>query len=114
MAGGTRERLGVAHQLSVDVAIVLSLVPAWVRRALADRDETKARQARAEVVERVACAIERRFRVTWHGSDDADPNARAPDRAAPLFGGPDVSPTTLESQSGSPTTKDHVDEARSK
>lgn len=84
-----RERLGRAHQLRVDIAIALSLAPLWLRRALADRNAAKARGATAEIVERIACAIERRFSVAWHGSNDQSENARAIEEGSPLFGGPD-------------------------
>jgi hypothetical protein len=36
-----RERLGRAHQLGVDIAIALSLAPAWLRRSFADRNPAK-------------------------------------------------------------------------
>lgn len=81
-----REPLGRGHQLRVDIAVSLSLLPAWVRRALADRNPEKARAGRAEVVERIAASLERRFRITWLGSDDGSENARAPARPVPLFG----------------------------
>lgn len=85
-----RDRLGRAHQIRVDIAIALSLVPAWLRRGLADRNDEKARIARGEVVERIALAIERRFRITWRGSDDDGEDALPVETTGPLFGGPGV------------------------
>ena len=84
-----RERLGRAHQLRVDISIVVAMTPSWLKRALADRNGERARGARVELVERIACALERRFRITWLGSDDTSENARAEETSAPLFGGPD-------------------------
>jgi hypothetical protein len=84
-----RDRLGRAHQLRVDISIALSLAPAWLRRALSDRNSARAQGARFEIVERIAAAIERRFWVTWRDSADPDDNARPPDNAGPLFGGPE-------------------------
>jgi hypothetical protein len=85
-----RDRLGSAHQLRVDISIAISLAPAWLRRALGDRDVAKARGARIDFVERIAAAIERRFHVTWVGSTDSGENARPPECASPLFGGPET------------------------
>jgi len=85
-----RDRLGRAHQMRVDISIAISLAPAWLRRALGDRDVAKARSARIEFVERIAHAIETRFRVTWLGNDDDAQNARPQDRSSPLFGGPET------------------------
>jgi hypothetical protein len=85
-----RDRLGRAHQVRVDISIAIAMAPAWLRRALGDRDIAKARGARIDFVERIAAAIERRFQLTWRGSDDAHPDARPLDETAPLFGGPDV------------------------
>lgn len=90
-----RDRLGRAHQLRVDISIAISMAPAWLRRALGDKDAQRSRGARVEMVERVAAAIERRFRVTWLGSDEVDPNARPLDATSPLFGGP-VTPKDLD------------------
>ncbi|AXB78557.1 hypothetical protein TQ38_018165 [Novosphingobium sp. P6W] len=84
-----RERLGRAHQLRVDIAIALSLAPAWLRRSFADRNPAKARGAKVEFSERIAAAIERRFIVTWRGSCDTADNARPIEEGGPLFGGPD-------------------------
>ena len=53
-----RDRLGLAHQMRVDISIAISLAPAWLRRALADRNPIKARGARVEMVERIAVALE--------------------------------------------------------
>lgn len=72
------------HQLRVDIAIAVSLLPSWVRRTISDRNPAKARGARTELVERMAIAIERRFRVTGLGSDDGTPTRVD----GPLFGGP--------------------------
>lgn len=83
-----RDRLGRAHQFRVDISIAISMAPAWLRRALGDKDAQRSRGARVELVERVAEAIERRFRVTWLGSGEVDPNARPLDATSPLFGGP--------------------------
>lgn len=84
-----RDRLGLAHQMLVDISIAISLAPAWLRRALADRNPIKARGARVEMVERIAVALERRFLLTWCGSVDQDGNARPPEAGGPLFGNPD-------------------------
>lgn len=84
-----RDRLGLAHQMLVDISIAISLAPAWLRRALADRNPIKARGARVEMVERIAVALERRFLLTWCGSVDQDENARPPEAGGPLFGNPD-------------------------
>lgn len=84
-----RDRLGLAHQMRVDISIAISLAPAWLRRALADRNPIKARGARVEMVERIAVALERRFLLTWCGSVDQDENARPPEAGGPLFGNPD-------------------------
>jgi hypothetical protein len=81
-----RDRLGRAHQLRVDISITISLVPQWIKRALIDKNPDRARGARAELVERVACAIERRFRVGWKGSDDEGDNAHPPQPFSRLFG----------------------------
>lgn len=81
--------LGRARQLRVDIAIVLSLLPTWLKRAFLDRNDAKARNARDDIVERVAVALERRFHITWHGSDDISTDAEAPNLAGPLFGGPE-------------------------
>ncbi len=79
-----RERLGRAHQLRVDIAIALSLAPAWLRRSFADRNAAKARGAKVEFSERIAAAIERRFIVTWRGSCDTGDNARPIEAGSPL------------------------------
>lgn len=84
-----RERLGRAHQVRVDISIVISMTPAWLKRALVDRSDERARGARVELVERIAAALERRFRITWLGSDDSAENARAAETSMPLFGGPE-------------------------
>jgi len=76
--------------MRVDIAIAIAIAPAWLLRALSDRDIARVRSARIEFVERIAVAIERRFRVTWIGSDDAHADARPLDNTAPLFGGPDT------------------------
>jgi len=81
-----RDRLGRAHQFRVDISIALSLVPNWIKRALIDKNSDRARGARAEVVERIATAIERRFRVNWIGCDDNDDNAHPPQPFSRLFG----------------------------
>jgi hypothetical protein len=75
--------------MRVDISIAISLAPAWLRRALADRNPIKARGARVEMVERIAVALERRFLLTWCGSADQDGNARPPEAGGPLFGNPD-------------------------
>ena len=75
--------------MRVDISIAIAMTPVWLRRALADRNATKARGARFEIVERIAVAIERRFAVTWRGSADLDENARPVEGGGPLFGGPD-------------------------
>lgn len=85
-----RDRLGLAHQMRVDISIAISLAPAWLRRALADCNPVKARAARVEMVERIAVALERRFLLTWRGSADQDENARPPEAGGPLFGNPDL------------------------
>jgi hypothetical protein len=85
-----RNRLGRAHQMRVDIAIAITIAPMWLRRALGDRDIVKTRGAKIEFVERIAVAIERRFSVTWIGSDDAHADARPLNNTAPLFGGPDT------------------------
>lgn len=99
-----RERLGRAHQLRVDIAIALSLAPAWLRRSFADRNPAKARGAKVEFSERIAAAIERRFVVTWRGSCDTGDNARPIEEGGPLFGGPDfrgaLEPLYLEGSDG--------------
>ena len=83
--------------MRVDISIAIAMTPIWVRRALADRNSTKARGARFELVERIASAIERRFAVTWRGSADADENARPVEEGGPLFGGPDFrDPCTVQ------------------
>lgn len=82
------DRLGRAFQMRVDIAVALALVPSRLRRSLGDHNAAKAQAARAEIVERIAAAIQRRFRISWIGSNDGTANARALDRAAPLFGGP--------------------------
>lgn len=110
-----RERLGRAHQLRVDIAIALSLAPAWLRRSFADRNPAKARGAKVEFSERIAAAIERRFIVTWHGSCDTGDNARPIEKGGPLFGGPDFrDPLELHCLTGSVCcgaalgTKEHI------
>lgn len=92
--------LGRSHQLRVDIAVSLSLLPGWLRRALADRNPEKARAGRADIVERIASSLERRFRITWLGSEDADENARPPARPSPLFGAGKVAQESHESSIG--------------
>ena len=53
-----RDRLGLAHQMLVDISIAISLAPAWLRRALADRNPIKARGARVEMVEAAGHSIQ--------------------------------------------------------
>lgn len=102
-----RDRLGRAHQMRVDIAIAIAMAPAWLRHALGDRDIVKARNARLELVERIAVAIERRFRVTWAGSQDTHTDARPIDAASPLFGGPDPEPALAEGRIYGPKDKEH-------
>jgi hypothetical protein len=103
-----RDRLGRAHQLRVDISIAIALAPAWLRRALGDRDATKARGARAEIVERIADAIERRFRITWAGCDEDGENARPRSEAAPLCGGPDTGRASSELAVDSKIEREHL------
>jgi hypothetical protein len=75
--------VGLAHQLRVDVSIAISMLPAWVRGMLRDRDPMRSRTAKAEIAERISAVLERRFRITCHGSDDRSESARPPEGAAP-------------------------------
>lgn len=102
-----RDRLGRAHQMRVDISIAISLAPAWLRRALGDKDVAKARSARIEFVERIADAIETRFRVTWLGTDDDAQNARPQDRSSPLFGGPGTGRSDVDGRVDRPSPKEH-------
>lgn len=81
-----RDRLGRAHQIRVDISIALALVPQWIKRALSDKNLDRARGARADIDERVACALERRFHISWKGSSDGGENAHAPQSFTRLFG----------------------------
>ena len=102
-----RDRLGRAHQMRVDISVAISLAPAWLRRALGDKDVAKARSARIEFVERIALAIETRFRVTWLGTDDDAQNARPQDRSSPLFGGPETGRSDADGRVDGPCQKKH-------
>ncbi|MBV9527893.1 hypothetical protein [Sphingomonas sp.] len=82
-----RSRLGLAHAVRVTVAGAISTSAPWVRRCLSDKRVPERQRAHVEIVERIAIHLERSFRITWHGADDASENAYAPDVKPPLFGG---------------------------
>ena len=81
-----RSRLGRAHGFCVTIATTLSTAPSWLTRGLADKRAPERRRAHVELIERLATALERSFRITWRGSNDADENARPVESFGALFG----------------------------
>ena len=81
-----RSRLGLAHGFRVTIATTLSTAPSWLKRGLADKRAPERRRAHVELIERLATALERSFRITWQGSSDTSENARPVESFGPLFG----------------------------
>lgn len=82
-----RSQFGLAHGFRVTIATTLSAAPEWLKRGLAEKRARERRRAHIEMIERLAAALERSFRITWHGSDDTGENALPPETKGPLFGG---------------------------
>jgi hypothetical protein len=82
-----RSITGRAHRLRVQISVALSLAPAWMKRGLTDKSPARQQMAKDQLVEHLASHVEKRFTVTWIGSDDTSPNAVEPEHPkGPLFG----------------------------